>query len=101
MIPIEEEFHKAMLLVYERAKTECRYNATRFLQMVCEQGGLNAAKPLLRAEALSDGFVALWECGRLDLTMEALLLNPKWEALFSDEERAIARRRLSASGYKS
>lgn len=35
---LEKQFHAAMLDVYQRAKTEARYNASRFLSMVTEQG---------------------------------------------------------------
>ena len=43
---LEIEFHDAMLSIYRRAKTECGYNATRFLAMVSERGGLDAAQTL-------------------------------------------------------
>jgi hypothetical protein len=48
---------------------------------------------------MSDGYVQLWRCGRLDLTVEALILREPWRALFSDAEHQIARRRLADSGY--
>jgi hypothetical protein len=44
--------------------------------------------------------VKLWEFKRLDLTVEALVLRPEWSLLFSEEERQIARKRLSDYGYK-
>ena len=97
---LENRFNEEMLGIYIRAKDECDYNATRFLQMVTEHGGLQAAKFLLQAKELSDGFVALWEHGRLDLTMEALILHSPWRALFSDDERAIAQKRLNDCGYQ-
>ena len=97
---LESSFHEAMLGIYRRAKDECNYNANRFLQMVTEHGGLQAAKFLLQAKELSDGFVALWECRRLNLTMEALILHSPWRALFSDDERAIAQKRLNDCGYQ-
>lgn len=87
---LENQFHGAMLSIYKRAKIECGYNATRFLQMVNEHGGLEAAKILLHNKDLSEGFVALWERGRLDLTMEALILKPPWKELFTKEEREIS-----------
>ena len=97
---LEKKFHDAMLEIYERAKKECKYNATRFLQMVGEHGGLEAAKILIHAKNLSDGFVELWKCKRLDLTVEAETLKPEWNELFSDNERKIARKRLNDLGYK-
>jgi hypothetical protein len=95
----ESAFHEVMLEIYERAKTECRYNASRFLQMVSERGGLETARYLLHT-GLSDGFTALWKCKRLDLTVEAYILKPEWQGLFTKDELAIARQRLAEVGYK-
>jgi hypothetical protein len=99
MRDLEKEFHHAMVSIYERARHECGYNATRFLQMVNSRGGLQAARLLLHGP-LTDGFAALWELGRLDITMEALILQATWSQLFTDEELEIARRRLQDAGYE-
>jgi hypothetical protein len=96
---IEKDFTEAMLDVYRRAKAEANYNATRFLSMVTEQGGYEAARTLIHASTVSDGYTALWDRGRLDLTVEAVILQPEWHDLFSDLERDIARRRLEEYGY--
>jgi hypothetical protein len=63
--------------------------------MVNEHGGLETARILLNAREVSDGYTALWERGRLDLTVEAVMLEPKWEALFSPAERVVAVDRLN------
>lgn len=97
---LETAFHEAMLEIYERARTECHYKASRFLQMVGEKGGLETARYLLHAPGLSEGFTALWECKRLDLTVEAYVLKPRWQGLFTQDELVIARKRLSDLGYK-
>lgn len=97
--PDEAAFHVAMLSIYESAKMECKYNATRFLQMVVERGGLETARYLLHAPGLSDGFTALWQRDRLDLTVEALVIKPRWRTLFTEEELAIAADRLRGLGY--
>ena len=100
MTNLEEKFHRAMLGVYERAKEECRYNATYFLRMVTEHGGLRAARRLLATEKPSKGFATLWECGRLDISMEALVaFEPEFAPLFTEAEREIARNRLVQYGY--
>jgi len=97
---LELQFHRAMISIYERARDECNYNATRFLKMVAEQGGLNTARALLGTRELPEGFTALWELGRLDLTMEAMIVeNPMWHLLFTEEELATARKRLTDCGY--
>ena len=95
----EAMFHNEMMRIYDRAKRECGYNATRFLQMVTENGGLNAAKSLLRTNAVSDGLVELWKNKRLDLTMEALILRSPWRSLFTNEELATGETRLRDLGY--
>lgn len=96
---LEYRFHDEMLEIYRRAKVECHYNATRFLQMVSETGGLKAARSLLAASGVSEGFTALWQCGRLDLTVEALVLSSPWTVLFTPPELAIAKKRLDDLGY--
>lgn len=84
-----------MVAVYKRAKQEAGYNATRFLQMISEHGGVETARQLLLASGTSDGFTALWQAGRLDLSVEYHVLLAEFQELFSEEERDIARRRLA------
>jgi len=67
--------------------------------MVAERGGLETARYLLHAPGLSDGFTALWQCNRLDLTVEAHVIKPEWRGLFTEEEIAIAMGRLRALGF--
>lgn len=94
------EFHNAMLQIYRDAKKNCDYNATRFLAMVNEKGGYATAQILLATDTVSEGLTAIWECGRLDLTVEALVLRPQFESLFSAQEKATATKRLTDYGYK-
>jgi hypothetical protein len=95
----QAEFHEAMVNVYRLAKVECNYDATRFIQMVAAHGGLETAHRLLSDPNLQTGFVELWQCGRLDLTVEFLVLQPKWRDLFTDAECQNARQRLIAHGF--
>jgi hypothetical protein len=96
---LEKRFNNAMQEVYHLAKSEAGYNATRFLGMVTDQGGYETARTLIHAKEVSEGYVALWERKRLDLTVEAVILRPEWRDLFSELERDIARRRLRAYDY--
>jgi len=96
---LEKAFHCDMLQIYQRAKEECGYNATRFLQMVANDGGLRTAQKLLDTATPSDGFVELWKNRRLDLSMENLVLNPKYRSLFSQQEIETAKERLNAYGF--
>ena len=99
MKSLELRFHDAMVEIYQRARTECNYNATRFLQMLSESGGLTTAKTLLHSPHVSDGYTALWELGRLDLSVEAHVLQPRFRELFASEELEIAESRLHEYGY--
>lgn len=90
-IKFEEEIRAKML----HAKKECRYNPTRFNQMLAKYGGVETAKRLI-ANALqtgntSDGFATLCICGRLDLTMENSVCKPEYQSLFSPEEIAYCK----------
>jgi len=58
------------------------------------------AKYLINSRKPSDGYTNLWERGRLDLTVEAMVMeNSKWHELFTSEELDKARRRLTDYGY--
>jgi 5-methylcytosine-specific restriction enzyme A len=96
---LESKFHNEMLALYETAKVACNYSATRFRQMVLERGGLATAKALLSSTQFSDGLTTLYLCGRLDLCVESVVLRDPWRSLFSEEEIAIARRRLQELDY--
>ena len=97
---VEQRFDAAMMSIYHRAKSEVGYNATRYLQMLLARRGLETAKLLLGSKAVSEGYTALWELGRLDLTVEAMITDhAEWHELFTDEELATARERLGEYGY--
>ena len=84
-------FDQAMMQIYVQAK-QVGYTANRFHQMLTEHGGVETARRLL--PQMSDGFTELWRRKRLDLTVEALVLQPRWESLFSANELDVARSRL-------
>ena len=94
------EFHQAMLDVYHDAKRLAGYNATYFHRMVLDHGGYETACHLLRSSQISSGLAELWQKGRLDISMENVVLQQRFDTLFSDEERDIARRRLTALGFR-
>jgi hypothetical protein len=98
---LEQKFHAAMVDIYNRAKLECKYNATYFIRMVSNHGGLETAKRLLRSgDLVQSGFITLWECGCLHLSIEALVLKPEFRQLFTEEELMIAENRLREHDYE-
>lgn len=93
------EFTRALLDTYSRARTEARYNAPKFFDMLQERYGYDTALYLIHLTDPSIGFTALWERRRLDLTVEAVVLRPEWHHLFSDADRRAAYRRLAQYHY--
>ena len=67
---------------------------------MAREGGLKAAKQLISKSGGTYGFEVLWENNRLDLSVEALVLKPEYNDLFTEEEREICRKRLIEFGYK-
>jgi hypothetical protein len=81
-----------MRRLYDDAKA-AGYNATYFVQMLDEHGGLETARRLVLRPAPSDGFTKLWEMKRLDLSVEALVLRSEFRPLVGSEMVSAARRR--------
>lgn len=89
--------------MYEGVRTLARehgYKATRFLEMVRSTDGVSAACALLhRGPDTSYGFEILWEKRQLGRSVEAWVLRPEYELLFTDDEREIARHRLELHDF--
>ncbi|WP_407542458.1 hypothetical protein Q0M94_22935 (plasmid) [Deinococcus radiomollis] len=95
---LEARFEKALLADAE-AVGKIDYDPRRFKLMIRQKGGVETARTLLQPGAASYGFEVLREKGHLELSMEALLVQAPWRALFSDEELMTAMERLWAGGY--
>lgn len=95
----ERQFHRDTICSAERLKREIGYNATRFIQMVGEMGGVEAARHLLQCPNASDGFTTLWEHRRLEMSVEAHVLLPWYRELFTEEQLGIAEQRLREHGF--
>ena len=94
------EFETAMFEIYSRALKETKYKASRFHEMLCNQGGILTAKTLINSPKVSEGYTALWELKRLDLTVEAVIFkNQKWHQLFTEGELNNCKKRLKDYGY--
>jgi 5-methylcytosine-specific restriction enzyme A len=95
MTDIAARFEQDMVeKVYRAAGRETGYWAGYFLRSVKQYGGVGAARRLLERGGVSAGLAKLASLNRLDLAMETLVLDPAYGVLFTDEERAIATRRL-------
>ena len=61
---------------------------------------LKGAKRILSGSRLSDGFQELAAQGQLKLSLEALAIDKRFTALFTDEEANEALDRLLSAGYR-
>lgn len=75
------------------ALLEChrlKYNPARFEQMLQTSDAVSLAKRLITSGELQDGLNTLKTLGRLDLSLEKMVLEPQFASLFTVQERAAA-----------
>ncbi len=70
------------------------------LRPVAPEDAMKTARRWLSGSKESDGFFALAEKGRLDLSLEALAVDKRFTALFTDEEANTALTRLLCADYR-
>jgi 5-methylcytosine-specific restriction protein A len=100
MTPSEDVAFTEFLLQKAADAEALGYRPTQFKQMLGAQGGNATVRQLLAKGKPSDGFTRLWELGRLDLTVEALVVETKWRALIDPILVQQAERLLTQSGYR-
>jgi hypothetical protein len=69
------------------------------MRPVAEEDAVKTAKRTLSGNRLSDGFNLLQTKGQLGLSLEALVVDKRFTALFTDEEANEALMRLLEVGY--
>jgi len=101
---LAQGFHDAMHHLYNQSKVHIRdvrgyvWNGSYFTRGLRAYGGLVYAKRLLQSRP--NGFSLPIAQGYPNLTVEALVLTPPWDQLFTEKERETARTRLIASFVK-
>lgn len=70
------------------------------MRPVQAEDAMKTARRNLSGRRLSDGFNQLQGCGRLDLSLEALVIDKRFTSLFTDEEANEALTRLLEAGYR-
>lgn len=99
---IEHDFHNLALQLYTEAMTAVGYPARRYRQKVRDVGGVAAAKFWLKpksGDVAQAGLLELLNHDRLDISLEAKVIQEPWSSLFTDDELNIARARLARYGY--
>lgn len=76
------------------------YTPSYLIQMLNNNSAVNVARQLITKDTGTSGFIKLWEKKRLDLTIEALVIQEKYKELFTKEEIEISCNRLKEYGYK-
>lgn len=99
--PTRQQQQFAAALTQAAAEAERLFGCRpgRFAQQVERFGAVAATKELLRRQQLSERFDLLHAHGRLDLSVEAIVVNKKFAALFEDDEVNACFEVLCACGY--
>ncbi|HEY5273255.1 MAG TPA: hypothetical protein VIJ34_08485 [Acidimicrobiales bacterium] len=64
-----------------------------------EYGAVAMTHRHLKSKFASGSFTRLWEMGRLEISVEAIVLRPEFRELYSEDELKVARERLSNKGF--
>lgn len=70
------------------------------MRPVAPEEAMKTARRALSGSRLSDGFALLAEKGHLEMSLEALAVDKRFTALFTDEEANEALTRLLEAGYR-
>ena len=70
------------------------------MRPVAEEDGMQTAFRCLSGSRTSDGFAALAQLQRLELSLEALAVDRRFTALFTDQQANTALTRLLDAGYR-
>ena len=69
------------------------------MRPIADGDAMKTARRTLSGNRESDGFAALESAKRLDLSLEALVVDKRFTGLFSDEETNTALMRLLDAGF--
>lgn len=89
---------KAFLDAWKKCREQAAAAGVR-MRPVEDGDAMKAAHRALSGSRLSDGFAALARLHRLEWSLEALAVDRRFTALFTDEEANEALQRLMEAGY--
>lgn len=99
MSELEKKLQQEVIKNCEIAEKDYGCKMTRFVQTIERFGIVRTVQEILRKGRLSDCFGQLLEEGRLDLTMEAVIVKSTYAQLFTDEEVNNCYDLLCENGY--
>ena len=86
------------IAAWAKAREEAARLGVR-MRPVADNDAMRTAHRALSGNRESDGFAALESAKRLDLSLEALAIDKRFTALFTDKEANTALMRLLDSGF--
>ena len=92
---MEQKFIAALVANWEKAQ---RLGVR--MRPINPEDALKNAHRCLSGSRVSDGFSILADKGHLELSLEALVIDKRFTALFTDEEANTALMRLLDAGYR-
>ncbi|AHI72891.1 restriction endonuclease-like protein [Burkholderia pseudomallei] len=95
----EERFTQFLLTKAVEAEEQAGIDYRKFERLLSSQGSKEAVGRLISRADYSSGFLKLLDAGRIDLTVEALVIESEWNTHFSSSLREHARKKLLKVGY--
>lgn len=95
MESLERSFESAVRRLAAQMGRAVGFRSRGLKRRLDSRGPVDAVRSIVLKERGSKGFALLWVLNRLDLTLEALVIQARWSALFSEEEKAVSRQRLA------
>jgi len=102
MSDIKDRYHSRCVRLIPDVQDVVRYRPNRFSEMIGSTGveAVGATKTLIHNQKPSETFQNLAVEGRLDLTVEAIIVEEReWRDIFTEDDRNAARERLTKYGY--
>lgn len=97
---LKNKFNTDVLHIIEECK-KIGYVPTRFIQMLQQhKNDAYEIVPALVNKKITSGLETLWQKGRLDLSIEAIIIKAEYKTLFSQDLINMCKKKLEAYHYK-
>lgn len=97
---LEKELWDALLEASKEARDMLHYYPSHFLDMLQEKGAVRTSEELMSRPRITSGLTKLYELKRLDLSIEAIVLEHSYKTLFQEETLNIARKSMRDLHYE-
>ena len=99
MDKLKQELRDRYIATYNACK-KFKYTPRAFLDMVVsDEDIVEVTRRLIHKDGGTSGFATLYENGRMDLSVEKIILEPQYRPLFRSEDLVAAYERLKQYQY--